>query len=112
MNAFFGWHFAVDCSGTPNGFVCRKVGTFFAFIGVGFSDGFGFVVFLLYFLWFLLPFLWSGYFKNFPAVAVARRELCGSCGMWSFSGDEEMGGELLLVLKVGLYFWYRNVMEP
>ncbi len=29
LNAFFGWHFAVDCSGTPNGFVCRKVGTFF-----------------------------------------------------------------------------------
>ncbi len=82
LNAFFGWHFAVDCSGTPNGFVCRKVGTFFAFIGVGFSDGFGFVVFLLYFLWFLLPFLWSGYFKKFPAVAVARRELVGAveCG--------------------------------
>lgn len=55
---------------------------FFAFIGVGFSDGFGFVVFLLYFLWFLLPFLWSGYFKIFPAVAVARRELVGAveCG--------------------------------
>jgi hypothetical protein len=32
--------------------------------------------------------------------------------MWSFSGDEEKAGELLLVLKVGLYFWYRNVMEP
>ncbi len=49
---------------------------------------------------------------NFSRSSSSEKGACGSCGMWSFSGDEEKGGELLLVLKVGLYFWYRNVMEP
>lgn len=51
-------------------------------------------------------------FLNFSRSSSSEKGACGSCGMWSFSGDEEKGGELLLVLKVGLCFWYRNVMEP
>jgi hypothetical protein len=63
---FFGWHFAVDYSGTPNGFVCRKVVTFFAFIGVGFSGGAGLLYSYYISYGFCFHFCGADIFEFFP----------------------------------------------
>jgi hypothetical protein len=39
---------------------------------------------------------------NFSRSSSKKKGACGSCGMWSFCGDEEKGGELLLVCIFGI----------
>ncbi len=67
LNAFFGWHFAVDCSGTPNGFVCRKVGTFFlSLLELVFLTGLGLLYSYYISYGFCFHFCGADIFKFFP----------------------------------------------